>query len=116
MNEEETYMGEWPVKPYYKRDLAMGYAPDITPVAALNRLSAWIHHHKPLYQALLDSGYADRQRIFNSVQVGLISIIWEDRRSRASVCLVLHVSMCRPMHTYVSPHTDVYVRRRRRMD
>ena len=57
MNEEETYMGEWPVKP---------------PVAALNRLSAWIHHHKPLYQALLDSGYADRQRIFNSVQVGLI--------------------------------------------
>ena len=33
MNEEETYMGEWPVKPYYKRDLAMGYAPDITPVA-----------------------------------------------------------------------------------
>ena len=25
---------------YYKRDLAMGYAPDITPVAALNRLSA----------------------------------------------------------------------------
>ena len=72
MNEEETYMGEWPVKPYYKRDLAMGYAPDITPVAALNRLSAWIHHHKPLYQALLDSGYADRQRIFNSVQVGLI--------------------------------------------
>ena len=64
MNEEETYMGEWPVKPYYKRDLAMGYAPDITPVAALNRLSAWIHHHKPLYQALLDSGYADRQRIF----------------------------------------------------
>lgn len=27
MNEGETYMGEWPVKPYYKRDLAMGYAP-----------------------------------------------------------------------------------------
>ena len=41
MNEEETYMGEWPVKPYYKRDLAMGYAPDITPVAALNRLSGY---------------------------------------------------------------------------
>ena len=69
MNKEEAYSGEWPVKPYYKRDLAMGYAPDITPVAALNRLSAWIHHHKSLYQALLDSGYVDRQRIFNSVQV-----------------------------------------------
>ena len=55
---------------YYKRDLAMGYAPDITPVAALNRLSAGYTIIKPLYQALLDSGYADRQRIFNSVQVG----------------------------------------------
>lgn len=72
MKEEETYAGEWPVKPYYKRDLAVAYAPDITPVAALNRLSAWIHHHKTLYRELVDSGYADRQRIFNSVQVGLI--------------------------------------------
>ena len=57
MNKEEAYSGEWPVKPYYKRDLAVAYAPD---------------HHKSLYQALLDSGYVDRQRIFNSVQVGLI--------------------------------------------
>ena len=72
MKEEETYLGEWPVKPYYKRDLAVGYAPDITPVAALNRLSAWIHHHKLPYYALLDSGYVERQRIFNAVQVELI--------------------------------------------
>lgn len=72
MKEEETYLGEWPVKPYYKRDLAVGYAPDITPVAALNRLSAWIHHHKLLYYDLLDSGYVERQRIFNAVQVELI--------------------------------------------
>lgn len=72
MDEEETYVGTWPVKPYYKRDLAVAYAPDITPVAALNRLSAWIHHHAILYQALVDSGYVDRQRIFNSVQVKLI--------------------------------------------
>lgn len=72
MDEEEMYVGTWPVKPYYKRDLAVAYAPDITPVAALNRLSAWIHHHTILYQALVDSGYVDRQRIFNSVQVKLI--------------------------------------------
>lgn len=69
---EETYLGEWPVKPYYKRDLAVAYAPDITPVAALNRLSSWIRHHRTLYQALLDSGYADRQRMFTSFQVELI--------------------------------------------
>lgn len=72
MNQEEMHYSEWPVKPYYKRDLAVAYAPDITPVAALNRLSAWIHHHKILYQALVDSGYTDRQRIFNALQVGLI--------------------------------------------
>jgi hypothetical protein len=109
MNEEETYMGEWPVKPYYKRDLAMGYAPDITPVAALNRLSAWIHHHKPLYQALLDSGYADRQRIFNSVQVGLIFHLFGKTvgvgRPYAwfytSVCADLCIRMYRLTQTYM---------------
>lgn len=72
MKEKEDRAEEWIIKPYYKRDLAVAYAPDITPVAALNRLAAWIHHHKTLYQALLDSGYTDRQRIFNSVQVQLI--------------------------------------------
>ena len=27
MNKEEAYSGEWPVKPYYKRDLAIGVRP-----------------------------------------------------------------------------------------
>lgn len=36
---------------------------DDTPVTALNRLAAWIHHHKVLYQTLLDPDYMDRQRI-----------------------------------------------------
>lgn len=72
MKEKEENREGWAVKPYYKRDLAVAYAPDITPVAALNRLAAWIHHHKVLYRALVDSGYTDRQRIFNSVQVELI--------------------------------------------
>lgn len=72
MNQKENEREEWVIKPYYKRDLAVAYAPDITPTAALNRLAAWIHHHKVLYQALLETGYMDRQRIFNSVQVELI--------------------------------------------
>lgn len=72
MKQKEDNTEEWVIKPYYKRDLAVAYAPDITPVAALNRLASWIHHHKVLYQALIDSGYNDRQRIFNSVQIGLI--------------------------------------------
>ena len=44
MNQREDEREGWPVKPYYKRDLAVAYAPDITPVAALNRLSSWVHH------------------------------------------------------------------------
>ena len=56
MNQREDEREGWPVKPYYKRDLAVAYAPDITPVAALNRLSSWVHHHKVLYRALADSG------------------------------------------------------------
>lgn len=72
MNQKENGTEEWVIKPYYKRDLAVAYAPDITPSSALNRLAAWIHHHKVLYRALIESGYTDRQRIFNSVQVELI--------------------------------------------
>lgn len=29
---------EWPVRPYYKRELAEAYAPTISPASALNRL------------------------------------------------------------------------------
>ena len=59
MNQREDEREGWPVKPYYKRDLAVAYA-------------SWVHHHKVLYRALADSGYTDRQRMFNSVQVELI--------------------------------------------
>jgi hypothetical protein len=72
MNQNEIVPEEWPVKPYYKRDLAVAYAPDITPVAALNRLAAWIRHNQKLWQALLNTGYMNRQRIFTSVQAELI--------------------------------------------
>ena len=42
---------EWPVRPYYKRELAEAYATTISPASALNRLS---------------------QKIFTSLQVELI--------------------------------------------
>ena len=32
-----TQIDEWPVRPYSKRELAMAYAPEISPVSALNR-------------------------------------------------------------------------------
>ena len=39
----ENILGkEWPVRPYYKRELAEAYAPTISPASALNRLSKWM--------------------------------------------------------------------------
>lgn len=63
---------EWPVKPYYKRELAQAYAPDISPVAALNRLAQWIKLNVALAEALRQTGYHVRQQVFTSWQVELI--------------------------------------------
>lgn len=63
---------EWPVKPYYKRVLAQAYAPDISPVAALNRLALWIKLNEPLSKALLETGYNLHRQVFTSRQVELI--------------------------------------------
>ena len=57
-----TQIDEWPVRPYSKRELAMAYAPEISPVSALNRLA----------RELGDTGYRPRQRVFTSLQVELI--------------------------------------------
>ena len=72
MNTKETLTEEWPLRPYYKRDLAIAYAPDIPPASALNRLALWIHHNAALHEALLLAGYQVRQRMFTSLQVELI--------------------------------------------
>ena len=72
MNTKETLTEEWPLRPYYKRELAIAYAPDITPASALNRLALWIHHNAALHEALLLAGYQVRQRMFTSLQVELI--------------------------------------------
>lgn len=63
---------EWPVRPYGKRQLAEAYAPGISPVSALNRLSQWIRHNAKLQASLEELGYFPRQQIFTSAQVQLI--------------------------------------------
>ena len=61
-----TQIDEWPVRPYSKRELAMAYAPEISPVSALNR------YNDRLTRELGDTGYRSRQRVFTSLQVELI--------------------------------------------
>ena len=72
MQTNNEYLDEWPVRPYSKRELAMAYAPDISPSSALNRLAGWVRHHRKLSHELDETGYQNRQRIFTSLQVELI--------------------------------------------
>lgn len=55
-----------------KRELAMAYAPEISPVSALNRLAEWMRYNDRLTRELGDTGYRPRQRVFTSLQVELI--------------------------------------------
>lgn len=71
-DDEESQENAWSVRPYYKRELAEAYAPDIAPVSALNRLAHWIKLNSQLNDALLATGYKSRQQVFTSMQVGLI--------------------------------------------
>jgi len=47
-----TQIDEWPVRPYSKRELAMAYAPEISPVSALNRLAEWMRYNDRLTREL----------------------------------------------------------------
>ena len=60
------------IRPYSKSELAQAYAPGITSQAALNRLAAWIRLNRPLTEALRQTGYYTKQRLFTSRQVALI--------------------------------------------
>ena len=45
------------MRPYSKRELAMAYAPEISPVSALNRLAEWMRYNDRLTRELGDTGY-----------------------------------------------------------
>lgn len=62
------------IRSYGKGELAMLYAGDqiMTTQGAINRLNEWIRRNPALAQALSDSGYQIRQKIFTSYQVRLI--------------------------------------------
>ena len=60
------------IKSYSKSVLAVAYAPDIAPASAVARLNRWIHKCRPLYEALLFTGYYETQKVFTAKQVALI--------------------------------------------
>ena len=64
--------GSFKVRPMSKMELAMAYAPNLTPQGAVNRLMDWIHHNPELTDMLLRSGYRKSQKLFTSLQVRYI--------------------------------------------
>lgn len=62
------------IRPYTKSELAMAYAPDLSPTnhSALNRLMSWIKGNRKLLEKLQESGYRTNQHYFTSLQVRLI--------------------------------------------
>ncbi len=55
-----------------KSELAMAYAPTLTPQGAVNRLMDWIRRNTELSEALERSGYRKQQKLFTSYQVRVI--------------------------------------------
>ncbi|MBR0046446.1 MAG: DUF4248 domain-containing protein [Bacteroidaceae bacterium] len=68
--EEEEY--EIDIVSMTKTELAMLYAPDLTPHSAVNRLAKWIACNKLLTAALRRTGYRKTARRFSPKQVKLI--------------------------------------------
>ena len=70
MQQEE--IRSWRVRPMSKSEIAMAYAPNLTPQGAVNRLMAWIHHNPELTEALERTGYRKTQKLLTSLQVRTI--------------------------------------------
>ena len=70
MKEEENK--EIRVRPMSKMELAMLYAPNLTPQGAVNRLIDWIRHNPELTESLLRTGYRKSQKLLTSLQVRII--------------------------------------------
>ena len=64
--------GQFAIKAYSKRELAMLYFPDIEPESATRQLQLWIDRCTALSDALRASNYIHRQRILTPKQVRLI--------------------------------------------
>ena len=60
------------IRPMSKSEVAMTYAPALTPQAAVNRLMQWISINPALKDALSATGYHKHQKVFTIRQVQLI--------------------------------------------
>ncbi len=55
-----------------KRELALYYAPDLTPHSATNRLLDWLKHDDHTMHRLYEAGYRPKQKFFTRRQIRII--------------------------------------------
>lgn len=60
------------IRSYGWQELAILYAPDLTPESAAKRLSTWVQINPTLLTALEASGWRKGQRVLTPRQVGVI--------------------------------------------
>ncbi|RHR54931.1 DUF4248 domain-containing protein [Parabacteroides sp. AF17-28] len=64
--------GIFKIKSFGWQELAILYAPGITPRAATQRLTMWVKNNQNLAESLKEKGWIKGQRLLTPVQVKLI--------------------------------------------
>lgn len=65
-------MEDFKIRTYGWQELAILYAPDLTPESAGKRLSSWIRFNPKLTHELQESGLKKGQRVLTPLQVRII--------------------------------------------
>lgn len=65
-------MEDFKIRTYGWQELAILYAPDLTPESAGKRLSSWIRFNPKLTHELQESGWKKGQRVLTPLQVCII--------------------------------------------
>lgn len=65
-------MEDFKIRTYGWQELAILYAPDLTPESAGKRLSSWIRFNPKLTHELQESGWQKGQRVLTPLQVRII--------------------------------------------
>lgn len=63
---------EFVIRTYGWKELAIRYAPDLTPHSASKRLTKWVFLNKELYERLLQLGWTKGVHLLTPVQVNAI--------------------------------------------
>ena len=69
---KEEPKGAFRLRAYGRTELAQAYNPHLSPGAAWQKLSLWIHLYPDLAERLKAIGYSPHQRVFTPRQVAMI--------------------------------------------